>query len=493
MSAPEVPAGLTRTVVRGAGVAGAGYALTLALGFGFYLVLARLATPADFGVVAAGSLFVGVGMVFAESGMLAALIQRRDRLEEAASTAFVSTFAGGIALSLLALAFSPVIGLVFGRARIGVVAAALSGWLFLNLAAVVPNALLQRRFSFVRRAVVEPLAMVAFGTTAVIACAAGLGVWGLVAGTYASGVTHLVLSWAFARWRPTASLASFAMWRELVGFGRHIFASELLIRAGTGVETLLLGRFVSPASLGQYRYAYRIAGIPFLGAVNVASFVLFPAFAHISAEEERFHAAFLRSVRWLFVLVAPASLVLLALGEPLAVLLLGGRWRPAGHALMAMSGYALGGAAVSIASEAFKAAGQPWVLPRIHGLSAALTAALMIAMLPLGLVGIAAALSIGSLIVAGYAFRLLTKVLGLQSSQLRAAITPPLAAAAAMVAVVLPLDALLVEPDRHAVAAGLALVLLEGLLAAAVYGGVLRLIAPQTVAELRGRFSVRAS
>ena len=145
MSAPEPAAGLTRTVVRGAGIAGLGFASTLALNFGFYLVLARLATPDDFGVLAAGSLFVGLGMVFAESGMLAAVIQRRDRVEEAANTAFVSTVLGGVALTLLALALAPLIGVVFDSHRIGEVAAALSGWLFLNLAAVVPNALLQRR------------------------------------------------------------------------------------------------------------------------------------------------------------------------------------------------------------------------------------------------------------------------------------------------------------------------------------------------------------
>ena len=123
MSAPEPAAGLTRTVVRGAGIAGLGFASTLALNFGFYLVLARLATPDDFGVLAAGSLSVGLGMVFAESGMLAAVIQRRDRVEEAANTAFVSTVLGGVALTLLALALAPLIGVVFDSHRIGEVAA----------------------------------------------------------------------------------------------------------------------------------------------------------------------------------------------------------------------------------------------------------------------------------------------------------------------------------------------------------------------------------
>jgi O-antigen/teichoic acid export membrane protein len=491
MSTPEPAAGLTRTVVRGAGIAGLGFASTLALNFGFYLVLARLATPSDFGVLAAGSLFVGLGMVFAESGMLAAVIQRRDRVEEAANTAFVSTVLGGVGLTLLALALAPLIGVVFGSHRIGEVAAALSGWLFLNLAAVVPNALLQRRFSFARRAFVEPAAVIAFGTTAVIACAAGLGVWGLVLGVYASGTAHLVLSWAFARWRPAPRTASMSMWRELVGFGRHIFASEVLIRIGTAAETLLLGRFVSPGKLGQYRYAYRIASIPFLGTVNVASYVLYPAFAHIATDEARFHAAFLRALRWLAVLVAPASLILLALGEPLAVLLLGERWRPAGQALMAMSGYALGGAAISVASEAFKASGNPAVLPRMHALWTGLAVLLMLALLPLGLIGIAIAVAAAAILVGIYALRRVAQVLGLSGARVGAELWPSLAAAAVMAAVVLPLEQLVLHADSRSVVVGLAILAGEVALGLAIYVAVLRLLAPATAEELTGMISKR--
>jgi FkbM family methyltransferase len=484
MSAPEVPAGLTRTVVRGASVAGAGFALTITLSFFFYLVLARLATPEDFGVLAAGSLFVGVGMVFAESGMLAAIIQRRDRLEEAVNTAFVSTVLGGVALTLLALALSPLIGLVFSSHQIGVVAAELSGWLFLNLVAVVPNALLQRRFSFVRRVVVEPLSVLAFGITAIIACAQGLGVWGLVLGTYASGAAHAVLSWAFAGWRPNLRLATFTMWRELVGFGRHIFASEILARAGTIAETLFLGRFVSPASLGHYRYAYRIASLPLLAAVNVGSYVLFPAFARISNDQERFRAAVLRSLRWMWVLALPASLFLLALGEPLAVLLFGQRWRPTGYALMALSGYGFGGAVMSLASEAFKALGRPELLPRIVLLSAGLSVSLMVAGIPFGLVGVATAVSIASLAVGAYSLRLLVKVIDFPLQTLLSAIWAPTVASLTAGLSLLAFEQLVAHADQHALVPGFAILFAEAAGGIVLYLLVLAALAPPLAREL---------
>src|SRR3712207_3830988 len=82
---------LTGTVLRGASIAIAGYVLAQLITLGFYIVLARLATPEDFGQFAAASIVVNVGLLFTESGMLAVLIHRRDRVEAAASTPLFST------------------------------------------------------------------------------------------------------------------------------------------------------------------------------------------------------------------------------------------------------------------------------------------------------------------------------------------------------------------------------------------------------------------
>ena len=95
---PEAPESLTRTTVRGISLAGAGYIVSQALNFLAYLVLVRLLTPRDFGLYAAGTLITGIGGLFAESGMLAALIKREDRLDEAASTAFAWLLVCGVAL-----------------------------------------------------------------------------------------------------------------------------------------------------------------------------------------------------------------------------------------------------------------------------------------------------------------------------------------------------------------------------------------------------------
>jgi len=475
---------LTATVVRGISFASVGYVLSQGFTLAAYLALARLATPKDFGKFAAGSILIGVGSLLVESGMLAALVQRRDRMEEAASTAFVATVLGGVGISVIALALSPLVGFLFRSPSIGVVVAAMSGIFVLRQSIIVPNALMQRRFSFVRRAVLDPAAACAFGVTAVIACAHGMGVWGLVAGTYASILVEVILSWSLAGWRPHLQHVSFEMWRELIRFGRHVIGAELVRRATMEMSTVFVGRFLGTPALGQFQYAASVAGRPFAALVNTTSYVLFPAFARISDDELRFRRAFLRSLRWMCVVAFPASLMLFALGKPFVVVLFGQRWSHAGYALMAMCLYTAGHSFDSLGSEIFKASGRPNLLLRMHVVGMILTAAFMIVLLPFGLVGLAAAISLRSVGIGVYALRASRRVIGVSTRLILDEAWPPAVAAVALAGVVFPIEHFVVQSESHPTIVALALLLAEVMLGVAVYLGTLTITAPATVRSL---------
>ena len=485
LTSSETPdTGLTRTVIRGAGIAGAGVGLKQLLALALYLALARVATPRDFGQFAAGSVLVTVGTILSESGMLAAVIQRRDRVEEAANTALVSTVAAGLGLGLLGVAVAPLIGLVFESRTIGLVAAAMSGTFVLSSGQLVPQALLQRRFSFLRRVVSDPLTVVAFGVTALIACGSGMGVWGLVLGTYAALLLEFNLVWILARWRPRLRLASLAMWRELVAYGRNVLASELAVRGAQALQTFIIGRGVSTSALGQYGYAMRIAGQPWAALVNAASYVLFPTFAHIASDEQRLQAAFIRSLRWMALLALPLSMILFPLGEPLAVLLLGETWRPAGEAVTALCLYSAGHTLAGLAGELFKATGRTDLFFRVHLVSVALAVGLMLLLLPFGLLGVATAVSLSAVGMTAYAIARVPRVVPVDVRRLLSEIWPPTAAAVAMAAAIYPLERFLIDADGRSVGAGFALLGAEGALAAVVYLAVLRVFSATMASEV---------
>jgi O-antigen/teichoic acid export membrane protein len=475
---------LTQTVVRGASLAGSGYVLAQVLNLGFYLALARLATPHEFGVLAAGSVLLGAAMLLTESGMMSALVHRRDRIDESIQTALVATTVGGLLLTLLSVASAPLLGLFFRSHQVAEVAAVLSGTVLLKSLGAVPAARLQREFSFVRRLVIEPAAVVAFGVSSVIATANGMGVWGLVIGYYALAGTEFLLSWVLAPIRPRPSLVSFSLWRELAGYGRHVLAATVILRVSDQADTGIVGRFLSTSALGQYRYAFRLAATPYWTLLAGASYVLFPAFARISDNRERFERAFMRSLRWICVGAFPVGMLLLPLGEPGAVVLFGETWREAGQAAMAMCLYPCASALSSIASEALKADGKPQRLTRMHTVTTVATAAAMLALLPFGLIGVAAGLSVGAVIGAIYAVRQMESHLYFPIRPILAEIWPPAVASVVMAAVLL-LGERLADAGSHSVAADLALILGGALAGLFVFLGVLWVLRPSTVSELK--------
>jgi PST family polysaccharide transporter len=480
----DTPRDLTSTVVRGVSLAASGYLVAQALNLGFYVALARLLEPTDFGEFAAATVLIGFTLLLTESGLASAVIQRRNRVEEAASTAVFATIASGTIFSLLALATAPLVGAFFDSATVTALAAASAGTIFLRTAASIPDALLQRRFSFLRRLVIEPATVVAFGTAAVIAAASGLGAWALVIGQYAGFGIDVILAWTLVRWRPSWSLASFPMWRELVGYGRHVLVATAVLHAGEQASTLIVGRALGTGPLGQFRYALRLASTPFALLLAGAAYVLFPAFSRIAEDAARLEGAFLRSLRWICVLSFPAGLVFVPLGIPLAVIVFGDVWRPAGEALVAMCLFPAGGMLASVVSEALKAIGQPRLLTRMHAVTSSLTVVSMLALIPVGLTAASAGLSIGAMAGGVYALFLIRGAAGISLSSMVREVLPPAAAAVIAALALLPLELLVVDAESHSTALAALLLLGEATLGGLVYLGLLALLAPATAREL---------
>jgi PST family polysaccharide transporter len=463
-----------------------GYGTSQALTLGIYIVLARLITPEEFGDFAAATVLIGFTLLVTETGMMSAIVQRRSRVEEAANTAFLATLVSGIAFTGILFALAPLVGNFFNSDEVQELAAATSGLILLRTVNAVPDGILWRQFSFLRRLIIEPAQALAFGIAAILCATSDLGAWSLVAGQYASHGVEVILVWTLARWRPRPRMASFGMWRELVGYGRHVFLATTILRAGEQSDAVIVGKILGAEPLGQFRYAYRVASTPFLLILAAASFSLFPAFARIAHDAERMSAAFLRSLRWMMAIAAPAGLFLVALGLQLTVLVFGDVWRPAGYAAMAMAGFAVGGAVTSLVSELLRSQERPAALTPMHATTAVGTIVSMALLAQISLTAAAAGLTIGPLLGAAYGLRVAHRITGLGIRRLLDAIVRPLVAAGVMAGAVLALDRLLIDAADKATFAGLAWVAVETLIAAVIYLIALRITSPATAKDIGG-------
>jgi PST family polysaccharide transporter len=434
-----------------------------------YIVLARLISPTGFGRYAAGGVVTGIGGLYAESGMLSALINRRERIEDSASTAFFALLVSGTLLTLGSLAISPLIGDLFHSSQVEAITAVMSGWLFLHALIIVPSALLQQRFSFVRRVILDPLGSLAFAAAAIPLAATGAGAWALVAGSYASMLLEVPAAWGFARFRPRLRLASFNLWRELARFARPVIVAETLRRGAQQLDTAVLGHFRGAAPLGQYRNGLRLADQPAAAFVSVIAYILYPAFARLATTPERLAAA-ARHAYWMSLTVAiPMGFAAIPLGVPLAVVLLGPQWRSAGHAIAGLCGIGVGSMIGSIASELFKSVGRPGLLIRLQGVTAVLIAGTVtIGAIEWGLLGVSIAMSVSACGAALYALMTVRALLSISSRQVASWFAGPVAASVVMGAAMLEYAAV-VDPLSHAAVQRLALVVGEAVVGAAVY------------------------
>ncbi len=491
-SEPAPTGALSGIVFRGAAYSSAGFALEQCLTVAAAITLAHLVTPKEFGIYGSATILLGYAAMFADSGLQSAVIQRRDRVSEAASTAFAANVVSGIGLALLAAGLAPVLALFFDDSTIGWVAAAMAGTVALNSLLLVPDALLQRNFSFLRRLFVSPSAALTYGAVTGVVAALGFGVWSLVIGRYSAIVVELVVIWALVGWRPQRSAISFAMWRSLAQYGRHIFAASFLSQSRSSVVTAMLGRFVGIGAVGQFRYANTMASLPRSTWVVSSSYVVFPAFARIAHETDRFRAAFLRTMRWAGIATFPTSAILLPLGPSLVVLVLGDEWRQAGYAAMALVGYPLVGPLTSVLSEGVKGMGRPDVLSRTALVSTVGTLLFAAAFVPLGVVGIAGAYSLSSMFTVAVMLKLSMPLLSIDRASVVRTLGPSFLATAAMVALLFPLEWLLVRADERATATGLLLLLGEAVLGLAVYVWILRFLDRDAVESLwRGARAVK--
>jgi O-antigen/teichoic acid export membrane protein len=471
-------------VVRGGTLASLGSIMSQAIALIGFIILARLAPPSTFGAYAAASILTGASLLFAESGMQSAVIQRPDRVEEAASTAFIANVVGGLALAGLAAALAPLIGLLFHSGEIARAAAALAGTIPVNAASIVPGALLARRVSF-RFAFIGPFESLAYGTAAISALAGGLGLWGLVLATYAAAAARTTVVWVVSGWRPSFDLVSWDMWRSLSRYGRPVVLSSLFSELGNAGNTAVVGRMLNTSVLGQFRSAQRLVQQSNSAIIYGSAYVLLPAFSRIWQDEKRFHESILRALRTLALIIFPVSLVFIPLGQPFATVLFGQPWRGAGPIMMAMAGVGIATALGSISAETFKATGRTGLLPRFHALGALLPIALMFALRDLGATGMGLALSLGLGVVASYAIGTLARITRIPPRVIIAQIQPAATSGILMVAGTFALDRFLVQAEQSDGLVGALLLALDLVGAVLLYLGSLSLLSRRSVLELK--------
>jgi O-antigen/teichoic acid export membrane protein len=292
------------------------------------LVLARLLAPHDWGLAAMVLVFSGFVVVFTDSALGTALIQRRELNEEDKSTVFWMSAGIGLVLAVSGFALAGPLAHFYGEPAIRPLFAALSIGFFISAIGTTQMALLVREMQFRRLELRQIAATLVGAVTGISIALAHFGAWAIVAQQLAEAVTSTMLLWFLAPWRPSF-MFSIASLRRLSGFAGNVFGENLLYQAGRNVGSLLIGRFLGPAAIGTYALATNVILVPFSRIAGPLQQVFFPAFSRMSDDRERMADIWIRATRLVALISIPSLVGLVIVAPDFVQVVLGSRWSEA--------------------------------------------------------------------------------------------------------------------------------------------------------------------
>jgi PST family polysaccharide transporter len=320
---------LRRQVTHGAAHTGAAQAVRLLTQIGSALVLSRLLSPADFGLVAMAWPILAFANLFQDLGLSQAVVQKSSITREEINTLFWIniTVSGGLAFILALL--GPLVGIFYRDERTGFLTSAMSLTTLASGFGAQPGAILNRRMEFGFLAIIDAAGAIAGLSISVAWALIAPSYWALYAGALVSALVATLGSWLAAGWAPSRPRLA-AGWRELLNFGAGLTGFNVANFFARNFDNVLIGRFLGTVALGLYDRAYKLLLFPLQQINNPLSRVMYPALSRLVADPGRYRSAYLRTLGQLLLVVLPGVAFMTATADDLIPILLGEKWRAAG-------------------------------------------------------------------------------------------------------------------------------------------------------------------
>lgn len=289
------------------------------------IVLARLLTPEDYGVIGVLMVFITVSGTIVDSGFSAALIQKKTVTQTDWSTVFFWNI--GISLIVYGILFliSGIIADYFSKPVLKPVLHLLGCVIVINSFSSIQNAKLSKELKF-KTLAIRSIVGTSFGAIiGIILALKGFGFWSLVWQTISATIISVILLWTITNWRPSC-LFSWISLKKMFRFGGYIFLSGIFEVVYSNFQSFVIGKFFSLRDLGFYSQAKKIERVPIEGTSSVLGQVLFPVYSFISHDYDRMKKMVRNNFNAITFITFPLMTFLIVLANPLFYIVLGEKW-----------------------------------------------------------------------------------------------------------------------------------------------------------------------
>jgi PST family polysaccharide transporter len=318
-------ADLKRKSVRGGAVTIVSQAVSIAIQITSTVILARLLSPDDYGVLAMVFAVTSFAGLFRDLGLSSAAIQKKDLTHAQQSNLFWLNVAMGSLLTVLVAAGSPMVALFYSKPELTLVTVALSANFLIGSFGTQHGARLVREMKFGRQAAATISGAVVTFAVAVTLALYSFSYWSLVWGFLSGSLTTTLLLFCLAPFRPGLPSKGSGV-RDMLKFGANVTAFEFVNYFHRNLDNILIGRFWGAEALGIYSRAYSLLMFPISAIRGPINAVAFPAMSKLQNKPKAFRSYHRNTNFILSLLTMPITLVLAICAEPLIHLLLGEGW-----------------------------------------------------------------------------------------------------------------------------------------------------------------------
>lgn len=296
------------------------------------LILARLLTPAEYGVMAMIAIFIAVSNSIVDSGFSNALIRKGHIERIDYNTVFFFNIIISLVIYIALYLASPSISNFFKEPILVKVMRIMGFVLIINALSIIPRTIFIRNVNFKTQTKVSLISSIGSGFVGIGMALAGMGVWSLVGQQLSRQLLNTLFLWIFCKWYPNFEF-SIKSFNELFGFGFKLLLSGLINTIYKNVYYIIIGRFYTSSILGQYTRAEQFNTIFSSNLTTVVQRVSYPVLSSIQDESERLREAYRKVIKTTMLISFTCMLGLAAVAKSLILILIGVKWLPAVHFL----------------------------------------------------------------------------------------------------------------------------------------------------------------
>ena len=323
-----MPESLKEKTVKGTVWSAVGAFLGQGISFFVGIVLARLLSPSEYGLIGICTIFTIILTGVVDSGFSNALIRKKETTNNDYNTMFITNMVMSILLYVGLFLISPLIANFFGKPELVWLIRVMGIILIFQALSITQVTILTKRIDFKTKAKASVVAAISSGVIGIGMAFAGYGVWSLVAQQLTNKLMYTICLWLLNKWWPKVkfSLESF---RYMWGFGWKLMVSGLLNNIWNQLYQVVVGKFYSPATLGQYSRSKEYANLFSANITSLIQRVTYPVIAEMQDDPQRMISGYRRIIKTSMLVTAATMISMGAVSEPLIYCLIGPQWHEA--------------------------------------------------------------------------------------------------------------------------------------------------------------------